>query len=493
MRPGRVNLIGEHTDYNEGFVLPVAIDLGIAIALLPTDDRRVEVTLAATGETLGFDIDDIGPRRGAWIDYIAGTAWALAEAGVATHGFRGILASDLPQGSGLSSSAALELVSSLALCGGELPPMDRMTLARTAQRAENGYVGVNCGLMDQFASAFGEAGHALLLDCRTLDHRSIPMADRDLALVACHSGSPRKLESSAYNERRSQCEAAVAVIAETEPGVTALRDVTPAMLDAARPRMDPVVAARAEHIVHENERVLAAIAAFEGGRPRDGGPPVLREPRIDAGPVRDQQPGAGRARGDRWRHARRHRRPPDRRWLRRLHDQPGPAGRGGRPPRGRHARLPGTDGTDTPRVRGRRVGGSPPHRLKEASPVSSNATERPDDADIAALEAEPHRRFNALTGEWVLVSAGRTRRPWLGAEEPEPPEERPVHDPECYLCPGNTRVTGDLNPDYASTFVFTNDFAALRPDTSDARVGGGPLPGRGNPRDMPGRVLLAPA
>ena len=105
--------------------------------------------------------------------------------------------------------------------------------------------------------------------------------------------------------------------------------------------------------------------------------------------------------------------------------------------------------------------------------MSSNAIERPDDADILALAAEPHRRLNALTGEWVLVSAGRTRRPWLGAEEPEPPEERPVHDPECYLCPGNTRVTGDLNPDYPSTFVFTNDFAALRPDTSNARVATG--------------------
>ncbi len=263
--PGRVNLIGEHTDYNEGFVLPVAIDLGIAIAVLPTGDRQVEVTLAATGETLGFDLDAIGPRRGEWIDYVAGPALALAEAGVVTGGFRGILASDLPQGSGLSSSAALELASSLALCGGELPPLDRMTLARTAQRAENWYVGVNCGLMDQFASAFGEAGRALLLDCRSLDHRSIPMADPDLALVACHSGSPRKLESSAYNERRSQCEAAVAVIARTVPGVTALRDVTPAMLEAARPGLDPVVANRAEHIVNENDRVLAAVTAFEAG------------------------------------------------------------------------------------------------------------------------------------------------------------------------------------------------------------------------------------
>jgi galactokinase len=260
--PGRVNLIGEHTDYNEGFVLPVAIDLGIAIALLPTDDRRVEVTLAATGETLAFDLDALGEKRGSWIDYVAGTAWAMAGAGVPVRGFHGLLASDLPQGSGLSSSAALELASSLALSGGELPPLDRMTLARTAQRAENGYVGVNCGLMDQFASAFGEEGHALLLDCRSLDHRSIPMADPDLALVACHSGSPRRLESSAYNERRSQCEAAVAAIAATEPGVTALRDVTPAMLEAARPRLDPIVAARAEHIVHENARVQGAVAAL---------------------------------------------------------------------------------------------------------------------------------------------------------------------------------------------------------------------------------------
>ncbi len=261
--PGRVNLIGEHTDYNLGFVLPVAIDLGIAIAFVPTGDRRVELTLATTGESLGFDLDAIGPKRGAWIDYVAGTAWAMAEHGLPMTGFRGMLASDLPQGSGLSSSAALELVSALALSGGDEPSVDRMRLARIAQRAENGYVGVNCGLMDQFASSCGVAGHALLLDCRSLEHRAIPMADPDLALVACHSGSPRKLETSAYNERRSQCEEAAAAILGGEPGSVSLREVTPAMLDEARPRLDPLVAARAEHIVHENERVLGAVAAFE--------------------------------------------------------------------------------------------------------------------------------------------------------------------------------------------------------------------------------------
>jgi galactokinase len=261
--PGRVNLIGEHTDYNDGWVLPVAIDLGISIALVPTGDRRVEVTLAATGEGAGFDLEAIGPATGTWIDYLAGTAWALQEAGLAVRGFRGLLASNLPQGSGLSSSAALELAAAHALSPDGRPATDRMTLARIAQRAENVYVGVNCGLMDQFASAFGEPGSALLLDCRTLEHRTVALPLDDVALVACHSGSPRRLEASAYNERRAQCEAAVAAIAAAEPGVRALRDVTPAMLDRVRERLDPVAVARAEHIVTENERVHAAIAAFE--------------------------------------------------------------------------------------------------------------------------------------------------------------------------------------------------------------------------------------
>ena len=263
--PGRVNLIGEHTDYNEGFVLPVAIDLGIAIALLPTDDDLVRLTLAETGETGTFAPSAVGVRQGGWIDYVAGIAWAMAEAGLVPRGFRGILASDLPQGAGLSSSAALEVVSAWALSGGQAPAVDPMRLVHLVQRGENAYIGLKNGIMDQFASIFGVAGHALLLDCRTLDHRAIPMADPELTLVACHSGSPRRLEASAYNERRSQCEAAAAAVAMIAPGVTALRDVTPEMLESARPHMDAIAAARAEHIVHENARVLAAVTAFEAG------------------------------------------------------------------------------------------------------------------------------------------------------------------------------------------------------------------------------------
>jgi galactokinase len=263
--PGRVNLIGEHTDYNEGYVLPIAIDRSITIALIPTDDRRVTVTLDAGGETAGFDLDDIGPRRGHWIDYVAGMAWAMAADGMPVSGFRGLLASDLPQGSGLSSSAALELAAALALSRGEEPTTDRMTLARIAQRAENVHVGVLCGLMDQFASAFGTAGTALLLDCRSLEYRTVPLPLDAISLVVCDSGSPRRLDRSAYNERRGQCEEAVATIARRDAGVRSLRDVTPSMLVAADGELGPLLARRARHVVEENERVLRVAAALESG------------------------------------------------------------------------------------------------------------------------------------------------------------------------------------------------------------------------------------
>ena len=263
--PGRVNLIGEHTDYNEGFVLPVAIERGIAIALVATDDGVARLTLAENGETREFAAAAPGPRQNGWIDYVAGMGWALAGAGLPVTGFRGVLASDLPQGAGLSSSAALEVVSAWALSGGDRPAVDPMDLVHLVQRCENGYIGLNNGIMDQFASIFGEPGRALLLDCRTLEHRAIRLVGDDLALVACHSGSPRRLEASAYNERRAQCDAAVAAIAALEPGVKALRDVTPAMLDAVRDRLDPIAVRRAQHVVDEDERVTAAIAAFEAG------------------------------------------------------------------------------------------------------------------------------------------------------------------------------------------------------------------------------------
>jgi galactokinase len=262
--PGRVNLIGEHTDYNDGFVMPAAIGLEIRMAVLPTDDRRVEVTLDDTGETAGFDLDAIGPPTRTWIDYLAGTAWALAEAGRPLRGFRGVLASNLPRGAGLSSSAALEMAAALAMLGPDEagPPEPRAVAGR---RAENGYVGVQSGVMDQFASAAAIADHAILLDCRSLAWRPVPLPLGDCALVVCHSGSSRKLETSAYNERRADCDRAVAAIATIEPSVRALRDVDEELLGRAVGLMDPVAVRRARHVVEEDARVLATERALAGG------------------------------------------------------------------------------------------------------------------------------------------------------------------------------------------------------------------------------------
>jgi len=261
--PGRVNLIGEHTDYNEGFVLPAAIDLEIRIAYLPTDDGRVELTRLDTGERDGFDLDRSRAKTGSWLDYVAGTAWALTEAGLPLTGLRGVIASTLPPNAGLSSSAAIELASAWAMLDGAAATVDAFALARICQRAENGYVGVQSGLMDQFAEACGVAGSAVLLDCRSHEWRPIALP-ADLALVVLHTGSPRHLDGSAYNERRRQCEAAVADLARDDPRITSLRDVTPDLLATARDRLDPIAFARAEHVVTENARVLATIEALAG-------------------------------------------------------------------------------------------------------------------------------------------------------------------------------------------------------------------------------------
>jgi galactokinase len=262
--PGRVNLIGEHTDYNEGFVLPAAIDLEIRIELTPVAEPVATLTLEATHETATILLEPVGERRGAWTDYVAGVARELSAAGLPVNGFTGLLTSTLPIGSGLSSSAALELASAWAMSGPDGPPAEPMRVAQLAQRAENEYVGVRCGLMDQFASACGVAGAAVLLDCRSLQYRVVPLPG-DVALVVAHTGVPRSLGSSAYNERRADCERAVAAIARSEPRVRSLRDLDEPMLARYRDVLDETAAARSLHVVRENRRVLETEAALAQG------------------------------------------------------------------------------------------------------------------------------------------------------------------------------------------------------------------------------------
>jgi len=228
---------------------------------LPSDDRRVELVRLDSGDRDGFDLGEPRSKTNSWIDYVAGTAWALDEAGLPLTGLRGVIASTLPPNAGLSSSAAIELASAWAMLHDVGASVDPFTLARICQRAENGYVGVQSGLMDQFAEACGVADSAVVLDCRSLEWRPIPLPP-NLMLVVLHTGSRRHLDGSAYNERRSQCDLAVAELARDDPRITSLRDVTLDELESARDRLDPVPFARAEHVVNENARVEATVAAL---------------------------------------------------------------------------------------------------------------------------------------------------------------------------------------------------------------------------------------
>lgn len=262
--PGRVNLMGDHTDYNDGLVLPAAIDLELAICSAPSDDREVHLTVDESGEVGTFDLDHVGPPTGTWLDYVAGVAREMSEAGIGMRGLRGVIGSSLPIGAGLSSSAALELASAWTLAS-SLPPADGLSLARLAQRAENRYVGVQCGLMDQMAVSFGETDAALLIDCRTLAWRPVSLPLTDHALVAIDTGSQRRLNASEYNARRAECQDVVTAIAAADPSIRSLRDVTLATLRDASGRVEPTALRRGEHVVRENARVLATVEALETG------------------------------------------------------------------------------------------------------------------------------------------------------------------------------------------------------------------------------------
>lgn len=257
--PGRINLIGEHTDYNDGFVLPMAISRAVVVALRPRADRAVRVVSLDYDEEAAFGLDAVERGGPGWAEYVKGSAWALGEAGGPLAGWEGVVAGDVPRGAGLSSSAALELATLRAFAAVAGAPWEPAAMARLAQRAENAWVGVNCGIMDQMISAAGVAGHALLIDCRTLDAEPVPLPPQTVAVVL-DTGTRRGLVDSAYNERRAACEAAAAAL-----GVPALRDVTADRLAEARDELDETVHRRARHVVTENARTLDAADAMRAG------------------------------------------------------------------------------------------------------------------------------------------------------------------------------------------------------------------------------------
>ncbi len=262
--PGRVNLIGEHTDYNDGLVLPVALKRDVRLIFRPRTDRHVRIYSAEYDGGYEFNLDaPTYDENILWANYIQGVAWALQEKGIALCGIDAVVSGNVPKASGLSSSAALEIATANALlfAAGAQDSLSGPEVAQAAQRAENHFVGVNCGIMDQFISMLGKADHALLIDCRSLDYELVPVP-KEAALVIGNTKASRSLAGSAYNERRQQCEEGVALLQRALPAIQALRDVSSEQLEAHKELLSPLVYRRCRHVVTENERVVQTIAAL---------------------------------------------------------------------------------------------------------------------------------------------------------------------------------------------------------------------------------------
>jgi galactokinase len=261
--PGRVNLIGEHTDYNDGFVLPMAIDRATVVAARANDSRRVRVHSLNLNETAEFDLDHPGPRqRGIWLDYVEGMAQALETSGHALSGAEMALLSDVPVGAGLSSSAALEISVGSALLGIAGIEIPKVELALAGQRAEHDYVGIKCGIMDQLIAACGSRGHALLIDCRSLETSLIPLDTSDTAIAICDTRVKHELSSSEYNRRRAECERGVELLRQRFPGIRALRDVSLSDFQSHEEQLPEPIRSRCRHVVTEIARTLRAADAL---------------------------------------------------------------------------------------------------------------------------------------------------------------------------------------------------------------------------------------
>ena len=271
LAPGRVNILGEHVDYNDGFVMPAAIDRATYLAFSAAGSHQTDLIAADFADEVSFTPEGIAAKTAAdgsplpeWARYPAGVSWALGNAGHPTPAMHGVLASDVPRGAGLSSSASVEMAFALAwqtLGGWELDPMQR---AKIGQTAENKYVGVNCGIMDQFASACGVQDRLLLLDCRSLNWQTLPVPG-NVAIVIADTSVRRKLTDGAYNQRRQACEDAVNILSQHIPGIRALRDVSVTDFNRFSDQLPHLVEKRARHVVEEIERSRRAIPLLEQG------------------------------------------------------------------------------------------------------------------------------------------------------------------------------------------------------------------------------------
>jgi galactokinase len=263
--PGRANLLGEHTDYNDGYVLPLAIDRSVLLAAHAREDRRIVVHALDLDDKAELDLDDLSPsRQHSWSNFHGGVAHVLQTRGFVLGGLDVVFTSNVPMGSGLSSSAAVEVAMAFALSSMFNLDASLAELAAVGQEAEHTFVGMPCGIMDQFISALGQKDHALLLDCRDLQYEVVPLP-QDVRVVVCDSGVKRELAGSEYRVRRAQCEEAVKLLRAELPSIRALRDVTVDQLRRHSALLPPVNLKRARHVVRSTERMLQAVGWLRRG------------------------------------------------------------------------------------------------------------------------------------------------------------------------------------------------------------------------------------
>ncbi len=448
MSPGRINIIGEHVDYNHGFVLPAAIDKYICFAVKLSDSESGEFYAADLDQHFVVNIhNELKPVQQKWVNYMLGVIHEIKKQGKKIGGFKIAVSSDIPMGAGLSSSAALECGFAFMLNSIYQLGITREAITLIGQAAEHNFAGVKCGIMDQFASVFGKEEKVIKLNCSTLEYAYYDAKLDDHCFVLFDSCVKHSHLTSGYNDRRNEVDRGINIIKASFSEVKDFRDVTHDMLEYLKADLGEIIFRRCRYVIEEISRVEEAAFALQNQDFKRLGE-LLNE--THRGLSQDYEVSCRELDF----------------LVKETLKEKGVCG----------ARMMGGGfgGCSINLIKKTEAGNiivSVQKKYKETFGIEmkvyqvniSEGTHQYKENQKATFNRteHPHRRYNPLLDEWVLVSPQRAKRPWQGQQETVAEEKRPQHDGSCYLCPGNTRVNGDINPDYKGAFVFRNDFPAL--------------------------------